>query len=212
MKRALRLLVLYTGALFAINTVQPDVAKAVPWQCPSSWWFNTPYTYIDSDNYAYEFVYTTGTFQSSLPGYPSVGYYTFPELTSTDGRAKLRNAEIFVNCTREYVVVPPYAQLQPVTFVFDQGAHGDLVVIYRRHDEVEECGDETSRLSPSGTTRSLTILDPKAPKPLKSDGPCNTGGNGPGGSGETWYCAYWDTYDLVGNLVSSILLYCWQAS
>ena len=51
-------------------------------------------------------------------------------MTSIDGNARLRNGRIAVHCVADYIILPPYSQPQLVLSIVDDGASGDLEVIY----------------------------------------------------------------------------------
>ena len=114
-------------ALFLVVSASvPSRAQLYP--CPLSYGFFTYYDFVSDRNFQYSSRFNIGDFSPTLG--PAVGVYRFPTMTSTNGEARLRNGRIAVHCTASYVTLPPQAQPQLVLTIFDDGAGGDLEVLY----------------------------------------------------------------------------------
>ncbi len=162
MRNALaRLLRQVSLALILVVATSLATRAQSPYPCPLSYGFFTNYDFISFRGDQYTFRFNIGNFRETLG--PTVGFYAFPIMTSTNGNARLRNAMIVAHCTAGYFPLPPYAEPQLVLFVKDDGARGDLEELYtaggtgdcprdvsEREDPVP--GGEESYCSGGGTT------------------------------------------------------------
>jgi hypothetical protein len=76
---------------------------SIPVTCPASYWFNVRVG-ADHNNTRYWFVLKTGAKTTQAGPTSGTAYYTFGDVISTAGGAKLINAWMLVACNRVYDV------------------------------------------------------------------------------------------------------------
>lgn len=224
-------------SLFTLGAVRP--LHAEPWWCPTSYNFNVIHEYTWTGaihlNRVYVFQFLFGHGRRDPQVLPGRARYTFGDLYAGI-QAVYGNAWMTTDCYRTVMILPPFAEPQPILWVIEQGRGGFFQTLFAEPDEENQCFGEATRVWPGTLSADdetpadargangrreprwpshrdnnvdrTQVCTPDSNTPVDSTAPPGDGGGGV--SRPKWMCLYYDYYDWTGRYLYTVTVTCWD--